>query len=288
MKSYMKLMSVVIIGILFFTACIPEELRDENQASLSETEETELTDTPMESDMPIETEQTDKKENSDKTDPDGKEVADSSGDNGYFPLYAMLPEDGIYLYGVEPKGMILYQSGKGTYFDWPGLTPRFVLPEMLYDDLDNNGKKELSVVLCTMTGTGVKVKDLHVLTVKKADTNPTYKKYTLLGKDTNELVKEELTSTLDGEEKKLKIEFQGNHYTTTVNLDSEAGEFTGIEYDDNIDFTFEDTDIHVKIGVGMKFENHAALDHVGNIEADVVFDGKDFKLENQTFDWDNK
>jgi hypothetical protein len=56
-------------------------------------------------------------------DPYGKRVASFYDEPSYFPLYAMIKSENIYLYGVLPHGMVLYQNGYGKYFDWPVLAP---------------------------------------------------------------------------------------------------------------------------------------------------------------------
>ena len=63
-------------------------------------------------------------------------------------LVAELPEDDIYLYGYgDLQRVLLRQGEQRALLDWDYLTPRLILPEMCYVDYDNDGSKELAVVL---------------------------------------------------------------------------------------------------------------------------------------------
>lgn len=81
------------------------------------------------------------------------------------PLIAAIPERDIYLYGVKPRGVVLYVKGTGHYFCWEYLTPRFVLPRMYEDDFDSDGDEELAVILYTGSGTGYAVEELHMVEI---------------------------------------------------------------------------------------------------------------------------
>ena len=220
------------------------------------------------------------------TDPYGNRIADGGEDSGYFPLYSMLPSEGIYLYGVKPYGWILYRDGKGTYFDWPGITPRFILPEMLYRDFDGSGERDLAVLLYVGSGTGFSMMDLHILTVEENENDwskPIYTDHALLGKDVDEWMDEKISLVPEKENNEYRLDFCGKNYTVKLNVGlSEIGEVTDLGYGDIVSFSFDGSRIKTTIAVGAFFES-MMLEYFGDIEADVVFDGKKFKLENHTF-----
>ncbi len=81
------------------------------------------------------------------------------------PLIAAIPERDIYLYGIKPRGVILYVEGNGHYFDWDYFTPRFILPQMHIGDFDHDKDEELVVILHVGSGTGVALEELHIVEI---------------------------------------------------------------------------------------------------------------------------
>jgi len=223
-----------------------------------------------------------------ETDPDGKRIT-GVGDMSFFPLYAMIPSEDIYLYGVRPYGMVLYQNGKGTYFEWPGLMPRRVLPEMRYHDFDGDGNKELAVIMLVGSGTGVHVMDLHILKVKENYDDwgsdrykPTYTEYTLYEKDVENWMTEPITITFAEDKKSFVVDTCGGSHTGKNDSYSDLT-FSGVAYGDIVYFSFEGTQIRTKIAIGAFYEEYVTPQFLGDIEADVTFNGDSFKLENYTF-----
>ncbi|MDR0324748.1 MAG: hypothetical protein LBI19_01465 [Oscillospiraceae bacterium] len=221
-----------------------------------------------------------------ETDPYGNSLAWTGNEPGNFPLYAMLPDDDIYLYGVLPYGMVLYQNGKGTYFDWPGLMPRRVLPQMMYNDFDGDGAKDLAVTLLIGSGTGFHVMDLHILTIGGTVNDwyePIYTDHVLAAANVSEWMAEPITATLTDDGNSIILDFLGKNFEVVYNAYSDSGSFTGISYGDIVHFVFEDNRIKTSIALGFTCENYTTPDFIGDIEAYVVFDGVNFNLEEYTF-----
>ena len=217
----------------------------------------------------------------DKFAPHGTVIAGEDDDSD-FPLYAYISPENIFLYGVKSGGWILYHNGKSASFDWPGLTPRFILPELLYHDFDGDGKRDLAVILCVGSGSGVSIMDLHILTNKGTEESPDYADHALLGEDVDEWLDEKI-SLAPGRNNEYRLDFCGKSYTVKLDVDlSEIGEVTDVGYGDIVSFSFEGGRIKTTIAVGASFEG-MVLEYFGDIEADVVFDGKRFKLENHAF-----
>jgi hypothetical protein len=215
-----------------------------------------------------------------------------------FPLYAMIKSEDIYLYGIKPYGMVLYYKGKGTYFDWPGLTPRLVLPEMIYHDFDGDGKKDLAVLLYVGSGTGIAMMDLHILVIEEREPEidsfgniitfdwikPTYTVYSLLAENIDEWMTEHTTATLSENHKSFDMDFYGNNYTVNFVIDEISGAFLGVRYDSCIvKFDFAGNNIQATIPVGISYEKRVSLEYFGDIKADVIFDGERITLANYTF-----
>jgi hypothetical protein len=191
---------------------------------------------------------------------------------------------------VLPDGMVLYQNGYGTYFDWPGLTPRLVLPQMLYYDFDGDGKKELAVTVYSGSGTGVDMMDLYILTIEDGDneSKPSYTEHSLLSLDVDEWMTEEIITTLADDGKSFNLGFVGNSYTIDCIAGMDSGAFTGIAFGDIVYFSFEESRIRAKIALGAAYENSAVPDYFGCVEAYVIFDGAALTLSDYTFTLDSE
>lgn len=207
-----------------------------------------------------------------------------------FPLYAKLESEDIYLYGVHPYGMILYQNGKGTYFDWPGLTPRQILPELSYCDYNGDGQKELAVTIYWGSGTGYSMVDLHILEITQLDSRkPIYIDHALLSSEVNTWFTKPITANQSDDKKAFTISFNNQDYI--INFDntdnSKSGNFTGISYGDIVEFKFDQSAIKVNIEIGLKFENYATYDYIGTVEAAVSFNDNHFSLSDYAFTVDD-
>lgn len=221
------------------------------------------------------------------TDPYGNSIV-RFGDTTNFPLYAALKYENIYLYGIKPYGMVLYQGGMGTYFDWPGLAPRAILPKLSYLDYDNDGEKELAVALYVCSGTQLSIMDLHILEIVKPaegdPSKPKYIDYPLLGDDVDKWMTKKFVGTLSDDENTINLNFDGNTYQTKNWTDHPAaGKFKRADFGDIVEFNFDDNGIiHVKIAVGAAYENVGQPHLFGDINGEVRFIGNGFILENCT------
>lgn len=72
-------------------------------------------------------------------------------------LYPFQETDGSY------KGFILEIKGERKYFDWENTVNPTYAPKMLYDDINNDGKNELIIILTVATGTGVHIEEPHII-----------------------------------------------------------------------------------------------------------------------------
>ena len=275
MKTVINKIFLIMLIVILFSSCSDTE----NLPSI----------TPQSSEMPSLSENINiikEEEITEETDSYGNTIILNTNDTTNFPLYAMIKEDDIYLYGVKPYGMVLYQNGKGTYFEWEGLTPRLVLPQIMYYDFDNDGNKELAVILYVSSGTGVSMTDLHILTIEENGWyKPQYTDYCLSADDVNEWLTEKIIFSLADDNKSFTMDFCGKNYTVSCDINEETGAFVDVKYTSCIvRFEFIDNRIQVTVPVGVLYEKYATLwDYFGDIKADVIFDGKNFKIENYTF-----
>lgn len=83
-----------------------------------------------------------------------------------------LPEATAKLYPFQEfnemyDGFVLEINGMRKYFDWKNLSAPTWKPQLLFADLNQNGEKELIVILTIATGTGLHQEEIHVIDPKK-------------------------------------------------------------------------------------------------------------------------
>jgi len=226
-----------------------------------------------------------------QTCPEGKTLY-QSGDESLLPLFAMIPEEDIYLYAIMPRGeMILYYKGKGTYFDWPA--DENYLPEMRYYDFDGCGEKEIAVIYCYGRGTGLWQENLHILKIENERIydnwywKPEFANYSLLADDVKNWMTEPITLTMAMDNESYTVNFLGESYTgndSDVIYNAQANTYTSeVEFGDIVYIEFDGTRITTRIAVGAMFEEYWLPKWFGDITADVIFTGDGFRLENYSF-----
>ncbi|MDR1630576.1 MAG: hypothetical protein LBS36_10260, partial [Oscillospiraceae bacterium] len=94
-----------------------------------------------------------------------------------FPLLVSLPEKELFLYGVWPKGVVLYTGKQGQFFDWEFYSPRTHHPKIFTGDFDHNGMEDVAITVYWKTGTGLSVEELHFLKPIQADDTLQYSDY---------------------------------------------------------------------------------------------------------------
>jgi beta-lactamase regulating signal transducer with metallopeptidase domain len=72
-------------------------------------------------------------------------------------LHAMSVDDGMI------SGIMVSIGDKKKSFPWKTLASRSFVPELSYADVDRDNEDELIIILCTGEGTGVLIKDIHVI-----------------------------------------------------------------------------------------------------------------------------
>jgi hypothetical protein len=201
-------------------------------------------------------------------------------------LYAALEQEDIYLFGCysdTSHWMALYQGGCWTRFDWQCLVgPRMLYPEMLCRDLDGDGGKEIAVAVPVGSGTGVSLRDLHILSAAEGGARK-YDEYALLAGDVREWMAEPFEVSLDEENEALIFDFCGDSYIVGRCDEAEGGRFAGVVFGDAVGFDMEETGIEATIAIGAMYERHMVVRYFGSIVARVEFDGEGVRLVDYAF-----
>jgi hypothetical protein len=222
-----------------------------------------------------------------------------------FPLIASIPKNDIYLYGIKPKGVVLYINGVGYYYDWVYMTPRFIFPKMKIGDYDKDGKNELAVVLYVGSGTGCAVEELHMIEFEEDEfisTDPKDKDYLVPNPkyfedamfDSKQYIsyledKVKLKSYYDSKGE-LWMDVSMNEKTYPVSLKDLQSEDQDItvkdeaSYGDIVHFNMEDMGVIGQFGQGIIVNSYPIPQYIGEIYGDVNYDGKGFQLDNLRYE----
>lgn len=91
-----------------------------------------------------------------------------------------LPEVNVTLYAIERDGYLenfkLKSNGGIQYYpSWINVSNEAYKPQLFYNDINSDGKKELIIILTTGYGTGIIEQNIHVLHKTKTDIGEVYK-----------------------------------------------------------------------------------------------------------------
>ena len=298
----MRIVKLFIVALSFLLLCgcqstHQEPLNDEKEISSEsvlplEDDSQRLSHLPDEGNLSGESVALPENSISDKTDEYGVGIGYIT-DKSRFPLYAMIKEEDIYLYGINGayygKGMVLFIDGQGTYFDWGAVTYK-ALPVLSYFDYDSDGEKELAVLLYVDSGTGISKTDLHMLKIlRDKNDHITYTEYSLLsnrnasGNSLDNWFTKKITAHYSEDCTKVIMNYDGTEYAFEVGYDT-LGSLYGVAYGNIVKIRFtEDNEIIVSIEIGLKVERFADRYYVSTVEAKVVFDGNELYLSDYSF-----
>jgi hypothetical protein len=199
-----------------------------------------------------------------------------------FALMAAMPEQEIYLYQREDVAM-LYMGGQVLYFDdWANLfggAARGAFPQMLYHDLDGDGRNELAISVVSGSGTGVALNNLYVLSF---DEDGNHRLHYLLGWNVNDWFDIGLDFEIIEGESAFKFHFAGEDFIVNIFDDEYSTPLMGIGVGDIVSFWFDDSDIVVYVAVGKQYEGWTPV-FFGGLQGKVLFDGEEFELKWKSF-----
>ena len=166
-----------------------------------------------------------------------------------YPLIAKLGEDDIYLYG-QPNGVVIKYGENIQVFDWDYKAPRFVLPTLAKDDIDEDGIEELICILRENSEKGVPTEVLHVL--KKYENRYTDHVFDDYGKQ----LRGSIVFLYRAAVHQIEIKTDMSSYIYTIRPENQALTFKNLNYMRNIDFDFLDT-LKIKLPVALVFKEQA-------------------------------
>lgn len=199
---------------------------------------------------------------------------------------AELASENISISEDEEGKYIVELQDKQYSFEWTGMTPRGIEPRLSYEDFDNDGQKELAVILYSGSGTGVSVEELHMLELNEDATivDVKYEEEQFL----NEL-KQQVSLTLNKEEQALKATVSFNDQNAEVDLSALLDESYGevndqLGWGNYISFEFDGAGIVGLFKANVTVANQATPIGIGDIKATIGYGEDGFTLQLQSFE----
>lgn len=126
-----------------------------------------------------------------------------NGESKDICLLASLEEEGIWLYGYNDEWHygrgVFVRMKKGNYdyikaYDWVYTSTSLIMPELIYEDYNGDGNKEIAAVFSYGTGTGVSVYRLYIIEI---DENGQFSSYLFDEEDYTAQIENRISYTID-------------------------------------------------------------------------------------------
>ncbi|WP_394267336.1 hypothetical protein [Anaerotignum sp.] len=194
-----------------------------------------------------------------------------------YHLIASIPQERIFLYGLQPRGVVVSFDGDASYIDADYATPQRILPEIAYGDYTGDDIKEIAVSFNTDSGTGVDVDTLHILTTDGKEP------YVFEDHVFDHAVFQNLF------DQEIQTEIKNNTITYKINekkerqfkLDLPEGkEIKALQVGNLIDFDVAKSNILFSVSLGAVYEGVPEGKVFGYLTGEIVFDGTQFSVRN--------
>lgn len=214
--------------------------------------------------------------------------AENQNEELVFKVIASIPEENIYLYALPEvdgwhQGMILSINEMKKYFDWKSTQFLSFLPELYYLDLNNDGKKELAVLIVENHGTGMYENKVHIINTEDLSEYPV--------ENALDVIKENVETTIISDK---EVDIKIDHTIHNVKIGENTEGYTGVVptkipkvyYEDYTKYYIIDSDtltmdnaLRVKVGVETQ-----PLRYLGWIIIEYSFETEEFKAKEIVFE----
>jgi len=204
-------------------------------------------------------------------------------------LLASVPDKHIYLYGLWPNGIVLYNNNYGKYFNWVYNVPASVPPKMAVADFDHNGDIEIAITLMNRTGTGLGAEDLHVLKIKPDIANDgafhgydgqyAYVDFIVDDTKSEAQLEKNIVAKYEPSSKELQLRVSGKSYSIDISdTINEGHKFNSVFYTNKISYNFDGSSIYASFGVDYTVDDATVPIYVDTVTAKVNFENGAFTL----------
>ncbi len=195
-----------------------------------------------------------------------------------YPLLAKIGNQNVYLFEDKSSGVILVKDNIAQYLVLSELgyvTPLGILPEIYYEDFDNDSEKELAINLYVGSGTDISVEELHIIEEKQIEDRSYFVINSYTSKnyidDINKIMNYEINSNNDS----VTLNLFNNEYLFDISEEVESIAFGNVSY-----FKIKDEHIKLIVPIGVVKKNMFSIQDggIGSVIFDVEYKENKFKL----------
>lgn len=190
------------------------------------------------------------------------------------PLLASDEENGIYLYGIKPRGVILYENGEGHYYDWEYSRSDYRAPKIFSGSFRFGSENDTAIVTYADNGK-LDAEDLRIISYGFDEEDI----YLINPDEYNSYAYSGVPYTYENET--VTFSFDGKNYSFDISESFGSLNFDGVSYSECVSYEFENDSIYVNIvpcarSAGDDSDDLAKMDI--SIRARLQFDGYNISL----------
>lgn len=174
-----------------------------------------------------------------ETEPQTEEAA--TEEEAMIPLLASDEENGLYLYGIRPEGVVLYADGEGHYYDWAYSCSDYREPKIFTGLFDGDSKEDIAIITYTKND-GVSVEDLRFISDGRFDAE---KVYTVDENELNSYVSHHVSKSFANNA--VTFTMGDVNYTFDMSDAFRKLRYNGTSYSENVSYELSDGKIYVNI-----------------------------------------
>lgn len=197
------------------------------------------------------------------------------------PLLASNKSKNIFLYGINPEGVILYVDGQGHYYDWKYSCENYEAPKIFTGLFDNNSVEDIAVV----THIDENIDDLHIISDSDFDADSVYH---VDKSEFNSYISYSIEYFYDDVNKNIGFAVDGKNYVFDISESDEQLDFSTVYYDKNVSYRLDNGKIYVQIVPGVigssQQKDNAYAEISITINAELLFDGYNISLADFSVD----
>lgn len=192
--------------------------------------------------------------------------------------YSAIPNQNICLKPVESSAQdglysefTLRINDKSKTFNWKNAVSQSYAPELIYEDINNDQKEELIVILTEATGTGLHIQNIHVINPDSFEEIELENPFNIFKENVNTNVYKD----------KIDIEINDKVFTVPkekIDLDTKDWA-DNVMYKNHLGFSIKDNKIVANLDINIGF----LVGYFGAVE--IVYDFKDGKYVMDTIDF---
>ncbi len=186
-------------------------------------------------------------------------------------LYPFQESNGMY------EGFILDINGKRQYFDWKNVKNPSFEPKMIFNDINQDGDKELVIILTTGTGTGYHTEDIHII-------NPANFEEIKVELPAD-IAKEKLDTKIvdDGDRKAIHITIGDEKTTVYKDKGYAATWFDKVVFKNNYHYSVINNELVVEMGAQV-----SPAGFIGDIEIEYTFKNGEMRVKTIGFNQESE